>query len=262
MAYTEIAGMFTPSSSIKVGSAANDAFFKGVQAEVEERLEIASLNGIEQGCEPTISSTNISIATGVMWVEGRRFEPAPSTVPFTAGDAADTYWVYGDPTDTVSPYKKATSDPGAGYLVLCTVDWNGADTLTNLVDLRPWGIEAWEYHVNVVGAVSADTIAFLPLPYNVWIDSLSASLENCGTADGPTYIDLHGGNGGSEATIFTTQARRVTIAHDDTDGAIAISGVPDGTRKFTAGQKLLVIVGAASTGAEDLGVTIKGRRYN
>lgn len=263
MAYKEIAGKFTPSSSLQVSSSQIDTFYDGLQAEVEERLEVASLNGVESGCACSIVSTTISIAAGVMWVEGRRFEPAPSTVAFSAADAADTYYIYVDPTDTSSPYKKGTSDPGAGYCVLCQVDWNGSDTLSNLVDLRPWGIEAWEYHVpSVLGAVSADTIAMIALPYNVWIDEVSGSLEVCGTGGGPTYVDVHGGAGGSEVTIFTTQSRRLTIAHDDTDGAVYTSGVPDGITKFSAGQKLLVIVDAASTGAEDLAVTLKGRRYN
>jgi hypothetical protein len=262
MAYKEFDGKFVPTGATKVGSTAFDNVFDGLQAELEERMEAAGLNGIESGCALSISTTNISIATGVLWVEGRRFEPAPSTIAFTAGDGNNTYYLYVDPTDTGSPYKKSTSDPGAGYLVLGTVAWNGSDTLSSLVDYSVTGMEAWEFHAQVVGAVSADTIGFCILPFNVWIESVSASLENCGTAAGPSYIDVHGGAGGSEATIFTTQSRRPTIAHDGTDGAVYTSGVPDGTRKFTAGQKLLVIVDAASTNAADLAVVVKGRRYN
>jgi len=262
MAYTRYDGYDLPTAGEDVSPTWAQTLLDGLVAEYEERMEAASLNGIESGCEPTISTTNISIAAGVMWVEGRRFEPAPSTVAFSAGDGANTYYVYVDPTATTSPYKKSTADPGAGYLVLCTVAWNGSTTLSALVDLRAWGIEAWEHHSHVIGAVTADTIDMVVLPYNVWIEGVKGSLEECGSAAGPTYVDVHGGAGGSEATIFTTQSRRLTIADTDTNGAVYSSGVPDGTRKFTAGQKLLVQVDGISTGPTDLAVCIYGRRYN
>lgn len=238
-----------------------NAWEDGAQTEMEERMEALALNGIESGCAPSISTTNISIATGVMWIEGLRFEPAPSTVAFTAGDGANTYYIYGDPTDTGSPYKKATADPGAGYMVLCTVDWNGSDTLSNLIDLRPWGLLSADMVIAIPGTVATGVQAVIPIARNLWIESVQIAMSDNGDTSGSTTVDVHLGADGSKGdSIFTTQARRPTLAYDTADYTLGVSGVPDGDRLPDAGEHLVVEVDeVAGTAGADLTVTIKAR---
>jgi len=261
MGYQQIAGAFVPSGALTVSSTQIAAFYAGLQAEFEERMEAGLLNGVESGCACSIASTTISIATGVMWVEGRRFRPAPSTVAFTAGDGADTYWVYVDPTDTTSPYQKGTSDPGAGYLVLCAVEWNGSDTLSNLVDLRPWGLLPADMVIAVPGTVATGVHAVIPVTRNLWIESVQICMSDNGADSGSTIVDVHLGADGSKGdSIFTTQDNRPTLAHDTADYTVAVSGLPDGDRLPDSGEHLVVEVDAvAGTAGADLTVTIKAR---
>ncbi len=239
-----------------------NAIQDGLQAEVEERLDhlVPSVPGVISGGACSIDGVDINVAEIVAYAGGKRYEESES-VTFSGSDAADDYYIYIDPTDDVTPLTKGTTLPSGDELPLGLVTWDGTDTLSALVDLRAWGIFPVSFPFGVVGAVAADTIGHIILPCDFWLETVKASLEDCGTGAGPTYIDVHGGAGGSEATIFTTQSRRITIAHDATDGAVVSSGVPDGTRKFTAGQKLIVEVDAVATDPVDLGVTIIGRRY-
>lgn len=249
----------------KPASADFNSLQDGIQAEFEERMGEWALPGVMSGGATAIDGTDVTVAAIVAYAVGtgklKRYEGA-DVVSFTGGDASDTYYIYLDPTDDVTPLTKGTSAPTAGTdCCLCCVDWNGTDTLSNLVDLREWGIWPASFGFQVIGAVSADMIGPIILPWNFWIETAKAALENCGTGAGPSYIDIHAGAGGSESTIWTTQARRITIAHDDTDGAVVEGGVPEANRKLTAGQKMLVEVDAASTAAADLSGIIIGRKY-
>lgn len=232
----------------------------GIQAEIEERQDAWATSGVLSGGACTIDGTDVDVATIDAYAQGKRYQGSDS-VTFTGSDPADDYYIYLDPADDVTPLTKSAVEPTGDELVLCVVTWNGTDTLSALVDLREWGIEKAAYHVQVIGAVSADTIGIIILDRDFWIETVKSSLENCGTAAGPSYVDAHAGDGGSETTIWTTQSRRITIAHDATDGAVAEGGVPQANRKLTAGQKILIIVDAASTDAADLGVVVVGRYY-
>jgi len=260
IAYTEFDDIFNESAGNELGVSEHRNNALGIQAEMEERLDWWAVPGVISGGEPSIDGTDVDVASIVAMGGGKRYEGSDS-MSFSGSDASDTFYGYLDPTDDTTPLTKGTSAASGDQVPIFQVDWNGSDTLSNLVDLREWGILETYFAFGVVGAVSADEIAHIVLPFNFWVDVVKASLETCGTEGGPSYIDVHGGDGGSEATIFSTQGRRVSIAHDDTDGAVATSGVPDGTRKFTAGQKLIVEVDAAATGAADLGGVIIGRRY-
>ncbi|HUU97228.1 MAG TPA: hypothetical protein VM487_15935 [Phycisphaerae bacterium] len=262
IAYKEFDDIFNESDGSPVAVAEHRANALGIQAEMEERLDhlVPTVPGVISGGACSVDDPDIDVAAIVAYAGGKRYEGSES-LTFTVSDAADDYYVYIDPTDDTTPLTKGTTLPSGNELPLGLVTWNGTDTLSALVDLRAWGIFPVSFPFGVVGAVTADTIAHIVLPHDFWLETVKASLEDCGSGAGPTYIDVHGGAGGSEATVFTTQSRRITIAHDATNGAVVTSGVPDGTRLFTAGQKLLVIVDAVATDPVDLGGVIIGRRY-
>jgi len=246
-------------------SAGFNAMQTGIQKEMEVRADIECVPGVLSGGACSINSTAIDVATITCYASTGtqllRFYGSGS-VNFDSGDAADTYYIYVDASAPTAPLVASSVAPTGGECILCSVAWNGTDTLSALADLREWGIIPVSYQFSVVGAVSADVVGLLILPDNFWVDGASASLETCGSAAGPTLIDIHGGTGGSEARILAADGDRASIAHDATDGAVVAFGSFDATgRKLTAGQKLLIEVDAAATDAADLAVTIYGRRY-
>lgn len=233
----------------------------GIQTEFEERMEAWAANGVESGCAASIVSTAIQIATGVFWCEGLRREPAPDTAyTFSGSDGSNTYYVYWDPS--TETYAVSTSNPGNGsYIVFCQVDWNGSDTLSNLVDLRPWGIlTASPIIATVVGAVSADIIATLYFPENFWIDHVGMTLGTTGSA-GSTDIDVHIGAAGSSPSSIWSSGTKPTIGNAEANFSTDVGTYPDVLRKVPAGYIGYIEVDAAATGAADLGVAIAGRIY-
>ncbi len=260
ISYTQFDDIFNKGAGEDIGISEHRNNALGIQAEFEERMDAWALSGVISGGAPSINGTDLDIATIDGYAQGKRYSGSDS-VAFSGSDASDTYYIYLDPSDDVTPLTKSTTEPTGDELLLAQVDWNGADTLSNLVDRRQWGIFPVGFWFGVVGAVSADEIAHIVLPFDFWIETVKAALEDCGSGAGPSYIDVHAGDGGSESTIWTTQSRRITIAHDDTDGAVAEGGVPQANRKLTAGQKIIVEVDAVATGAADLGGVIIGRRY-
>lgn len=265
IALAEFADKYEYAFEEKPASSDFNALQDGLQAEMEGRMEAWAVPGVISGGACSINGTDIDVASIDAYAKSstklKRYSGSDA-VSFTAGDASDTYYIYLDPTDDVTPLTKSTVAPTAGTdCCLCQVDWNGTDTLSNLVDLREWGIFPMAFHFQVIGAVTADTIGMLPLPYNFWIETVKGSLEVCGDGGGPMMVDLHAGAGGSESTIWTTQTRRLSIAHDATDGAVAEAGVPQANRKLTAGQKIVVITDAVNNNSTDLSVIVIGRRY-
>jgi len=261
MSYTEFLNKHLYTHGEKPPVSVENNMQDGIQVEFEDRLEAWALNGIISGLACSISTTNILIASGECYVEGRRFS-GTGVVAF-AGAAANTWYVYIDPTAPSAPYKKAIADPGAGYLVLCSVDWNGSDTLSNLVDLAAWGIvPATLGPYRVVGAVSAVTkIAVDTMPYNFWHHYTEMVLGTAGTVQ-DTIVDIHMGNSGAgPVTVFTTQTRRPTLAFGSAVFTRVLSGVPEANRKGTAGQVIQVDVDQVATGAADLAVRLVGRWY-
>lgn len=260
MSYKKFLNMLTAVSGAYYQPAEHDAESLGIQAEFEDRMEACLLNGVISGMACSISSTNILIATGEAYVEGKRYSGV-GTVAFAAlGN--NTYYVYVDPTDNVTPYKAKTSAPTSGELSLCIVTW-ATPTLSALVDLRQWGIVPAQFECQIVGAVTADQIGFfsVPLDKGFWIDGVCAWATDNGTAAGPTLIDVHAGASGSApATIFTTQANRISIAWNAADATIYYSsGYPEANRKLAAGSLIVVEVDAAATTLTDLSVCVFGR---
>ena len=265
IALAEFADKYDYSFEEKPSSSGFNSIQDGVQAQIEERMEAWALPGVISGGACAIDGTDVTVASIDAYAKSstklKRYSGSDS-VAFTGDDANDTFYIYLDPTDDVTPLTKSASAPTAGTdCCLAQVDWNGVDTLSNLVDLREWGIWSASFMVQVIGAVSADTIGIIIAPWNFWIETVKASLEVCGDGGGPMYVDVHAGAGGSEATIWTTQARRVSIAHDDTDGAVAEGGVPEANRQVTAGQKMVIITDAVNNNSTDLSVIVIGRKY-
>lgn len=260
MSYTEFDGKPT----LKAGDLAdpdqmNDAF-DGIQAEFEDRMEAHVLNGVISGMDCSINGTQVDIAAGEAYCDGKRYSGSAS-VTFSAADASGTYYIYIDPTDDASPYKKATSDPGAGYLVLATVDWDGSSTLSNLVDLRPWGLLPAAIRFSVVGALSTGTVGWQIIERNFWIEDVQILVGTTGTA-GNTTVDVHVGDAGAApSTIWSDASDRPSVAYTDADYSTATSGTPDTNRKATAGQIVQVVLDEVATGASDLAVVIRGRYY-
>jgi hypothetical protein len=244
--------------SIVAGSFFNDPG-AGIQLDLEERMEAHTLNGIESGCALSIDGTAVDIAAGVLWVEGRQFRPVASPIPFTGSDASDTYYLYVDPTDTADPYKKQTAAVGAGYLLLGQVAWDGASVLSALVDYGRQGLVYHEVLGNVVGAVTADEIAFWinKSERTFWIEGVSGSLETTGSAGSSTF-DVKAGAAGSEASILSS-GTLLTIANTDADGAVINGTEPDQNRSVSPGQKVILEVLTIATGPIDLCLIVYGR---
>ena len=255
MAYTKSVNEVAAVANATIASAGHNAEIAGIQAEFEDRMEACLLNGVVSGMAPSISTTNILIATGEAYVEGKRYSGV-GTVAF-AGAGAGTYYVYIDPTDDTTPYKKViTTDPGAGFLVLCTVAWNGTDTLSALVDLRAFGLVPWECVLFKTGAVAADVLAVVPVARDVFIEGARIVCGNTGGTSGSTIVDVHNG----ATSVFTTQARRPTLAYTEADWTTAVSGTPDGDRTVAAGSYIVVEIDEVpGTASDDLGVIVFGR---
>ena len=235
-----------------------------VKNELLARLDILNrFGGVESGMTPTEDDTNdeIDIAAGVAWVNGKQYAGGVSIA--LAGEAADDYYAYIDPDEAneADAYKIKTTVPAQDEVLLAKFTWNGSDTITNFLDTVQWGLLPGQFVYYSSAAISAATVFRVPLIYPICIRRPSCIVDTCGTGAGPTYIDIHTGAAGSTATIWGTASDRLTIAYDDTDGAVVQGGVPDQNYKCTAGQVLEIIVDAAATGATGLSVCVPFTYY-
>ncbi|MBC7289204.1 MAG: hypothetical protein H5T86_14430 [Armatimonadetes bacterium] len=234
-----------------------NAAFDGIQAEFEDRSAAAWLDGVVAGMECSINGAAVDIASGSAYVAGMLFTGGAS-VGFDESDPAGTYYIYVSSADRASPYRKSLTQPGPGNVVLCSVQWDGSG-LSNLADLRPWGLLPTAIRFSVPGAVAAGTIGYAVLDRDMWIEDVEILLANTGSS-GSTVVDVHVGNAGSEpATIFSDQSLRPRLASGAPGYSTAQSGAPDTNRRAAAGQVLRVDVDEAADGATGLAVTIRCR---
>ena len=233
---------------------------QGVQDEFELRGGDGFLDGVVSGMACSIDGTEIDIASGRAYVGGKRYSGG-AAVDF-AGKGSDTYYVYLDGGDDETPYKAKTSVPTSGELTLCTVDWDGSDTLSNLDDgAKGLGVQACDIVVALPGTVSAGVKAVVPVTRDLWIESVQICMSDNGDTSGATTVDVHlGANGAKGDSIFATQANRPSLAYDDADYTVAVSGTPDGDRKPDAGEHFVIEVDEiAGTAGANLTVIVKAR---
>jgi hypothetical protein len=233
---------------------------QGMQDEFELRDGDGLLDGVVSGMACSVDGTGIDIAGGRAYVAGKRYSGSAS-VDFI-GKASDTYYVYIDGADDETPYKAKTSAPASGELTLCTVDWNGSDTLSNLDDeAKVRGVAPCDIVVAIPGTVSTGVKAAIPVTRDLWIESVQICMSDNGDTSGATTVDVHLGADGSKGdSIFTTQANRPSLAYDDADYTIAVSGKPDGDRRPDAGEHLVIEVDEiAGTAGANLTVVLKAR---
>ncbi len=233
----------------------------GPQAEFEDRMEAADLNGVVSGFASSISGTSIALATGEAYCEGKRYAGS-GTVAFV-GASADTYYVYIDPTDDTTPYKKKTTVPSTGELTLCSVVWSGS-ALSGLVDLSQWGLRHWELADCNLGSVLTGIVGYYIIPHDVWCKGIEISVRSKPTGSS-IIMDMHAGAGGATpSTVFTTTAYRPTITTSGTAYTIyGNSGYIEVNRKLAAGSIIEVYVDQtdSSSAAADLAWSIWGRYY-
>ena len=237
---------------------------QGVQDELEIRGGDYVLDGVTSGMACTIDAGNdeIDIAAGRVIMAGKRYSGSAS-VAFVA-QATNTYYIYIDSTDDTTPYKAKTTAPTAGEITLCTVLWTlGTTTLSALDDdAKVLGVLPADIVVTVPGTLTTGTKLSIPVLRDMWIEGVEVSLVESGTASGSTDVDVHlGASGSAGTTIFTTAGNRPSIAFDDADFTVAVSGIPDGDRKPDAGEHIDIAVDAIPGGSDsaDLTVTIKAR---
>jgi len=259
--YQKYADKYALATREVYSSTAHNDNADGIQAELEDRMEAHLLNGVISGLTPSVSGTNILIAAGEGYCEGKRYSGV-GTVAFAAL-ADDTYYVYVDPTDDVTPYKAKTGAPTSGELTLCIVTW-ATPTLSALVDLRQWGLIPHQFDFFKAGAVTADQIAFFAVPRDkrFWIDGVCCWAVDNGDGAGPTLIDVLVGAspGVPGTTIFTTTGNRPSMAHSLANGTLTYNtGYPEAGRLVAAGSLIIVEVDAAANNLADLGGCVFGR---
>lgn len=252
---------FPDKPELQVGDVADpaqmNAAFDGIQSEFEDRTAAALLDGVVAGMACSINGTAVDIGAGQAYVQGLLFTGGAS-VAFEASDAAGTYYVYIASSDPAAPYKKSTAQPGAGNLVLCCVDWDGS-ALSNLVDLRVWGLVPACLRFTVAGTVAAGSIGYSVVDRPLWIEDVRIMLADTGSA-GSTVVDVHvGDSGAAPQSIFADQSRRPELDSSAANFSVAVSGVPDTNRKASSGQVVAVDVDQAATDAAGLAVIIRGR---
>jgi len=262
MSYEEFANKPSGTASTAVNATTQiDDPAQGVQDEFELRGGDGFLDGVVSGMACTISTTNIAVAAGRAYVGGKRYSGG-TNVSFV-GKSADDYYVYIDSADDDTPYKAKTTAPTSGELLLCTVTWNGTDTLSALNDnVKVLGIVDASIYVDVPGTLTTGVKAVRPVPRDLWIEGVEIICVANGTTSGAVTVDVHlGADGAKGDSIFTTQGNRPTVAHDTADYTIGVSGEPDGDRKPDAGEHLVVEIDAVDGGAvaDTLGVLIKAR---
>lgn len=230
----------------------------GIQAEFEERmLAPVTWPGVISGLAPSISTTNIAIASGDGYASGIRYAGG-ETIAFSGSDASGTYYVYFDAS--AEALAKSTSAPDRTVdLEFCTVAWNGSTTLSSLTDLRPYGVNPKLLAVWFGPTTTTTGIKWMaPVPWDAWIDFVQIAQVYNGLLSS-VIVDVHAGAGGSApTTIFTTTANRPSVAGTTAAYTVVTSGVPN-TRTLSVGDVLTIEVDQAGGDATGLGVTIYGR---
>ena len=238
----------------------------GVQRDFELRMIAAgSVAGFATGgSAPTLSGTTaLSLPAQTAHASGKRFTAA--AVHTFAAEANDTYLVYLDASAEALAVTTGAVDCTIDLLVAQVV-W--ADpTLSAVVDKRLFGLMPEVLTGFVSGALAASTAAavdrrLVPEGYKFQFDEdcLSGLVAVQGSAN-TTYVDIHAGatTAGAPATVFTTQANRLTIPYTVTAYAAVTAGAPEANRLLTGPAIIEVYVDAVATDAEDLSWTIKGR---
>jgi hypothetical protein len=117
-----------------LASATVNAIQDGIQDRYEEMADDWGLRGIVSGGAPAIAGTTVTIADILAYAGGLRIVGAGSIE--YAGQAADTYYIMLDPSES-SPLQGLETSAAAGDQVpIASVDWDGSTTLSNLIDLR------------------------------------------------------------------------------------------------------------------------------
>jgi len=260
------ANLFDKTTGDAVGVTEHENNAAGTQAEFVSRMLANSCPGVYSGLAPTEDEPNdeIDIAAGVGYVGGLKLVGATS-VSLT-GKAAGDYYIYVDPTEDneVDAYKAKMSVPALTELLLASCTWDGAGTITNFLDCRQWGIIPGQFLYSSAAALSVATVLRIPLIRPVCFRRPACVVDTCGSGAGPTYVDVHVGPPGSTVSIWENAASRMTIAHDDTDGAVVYGGVPDASTlewKASAGDVVEIIVDAVATGATGLHVMLPFTEY-
>lgn len=256
MAWTQYTDIFNKATGDEVGVTEHRNNALGIQAELEDRLVAASIPGVVSGLAGSISTTNIAIAAGEGYVGGQRCAGGVN-VSFV-GKSAATYYVYVDPVETVeaSAYKAKTTVPTAAELLICSVAWDGSTTLSALVDLRQWGIIPQALRYDSMAAISAATVLRAIMDRAYCLRTPSLIVDTCGTAAGPSLVDIHAGAVGAAASIWSSAGSRFSIAQDAIDGALVAGVTPNQNYKGVAGDIVEVIVDAAATDAAGLHVVV------
>jgi hypothetical protein len=259
MAYTPFADKLDAVAGAVATAAGHDAEVDGIQAEFEDRMEACLRNGVISGLVASISSTDIALSAGEAYCEGKRYSGA-GTVAFN-GAAANTYYVYVDPTNDAAPYQRGTTVPTSGQLTLASVVWSGS-ALSGLIDRREWGINPAYYGHYIAGSVTVGPLGFWIVPFDFWCDTIQIAVKSKPTG-ASLIVDLRYANSGATpTTCFTTTSYRPTI----TTGADAYvvhgnTGYIEANRKFTAGQIMAVYCDQtdSSSAAADITFCVRGR---
>lgn len=258
MAYTKFSDMLDAVTNATWTAAQHDNEVEGIQNEFEGRMEDFGLNGVVSGMAGSISGTDIAIASGVAYVEGKKFVGS-DTVSFT-GEAADDYYVYVDPTAESAPYLKKATAPTDGELTICKVTWSGS-ALSALQDRREWGLIGWQHSYFTAGSVTTGHKDFIILDRDIWLQDVRISVTTLPSATS-IIVDIHAGNAGSApATIWSDTTYRPTVP---TPGGAAYTpysatGYITTNRKLDAGDIIEIHVDQADNAALDLSVVLIGR---
>lgn len=258
----------------------------GLRDEVNElRAAVMPIPGVISGLAGTIDGTSVDFGAGVAYAGGYKTlgtnataPTSPATAPavvdltiaFSVSDGAATYYLYLDGAETVetSAIKKTVTlntALGDDCLLLYSVAWDGSTTLSALTDLRAWGVVPGHFVVNVDAALTTAVDIRIPVTQNICLRRPMCIVSTCGASGGPTYVDIQTGTAGSTATIWSSAASRLTIAHDATDGAVVLGGIPDQNYKiaatYAAPKAIDIDVDAIATGATGLHVVIPYTLY-
>ncbi len=259
MSYKTWANQYLGSAGVIASSSDFNASMDGLEDRLEDQVEVGHANGVESGFACSISTTNIAIASGVAWVEGKQFTGS-DTVAFS-GAGADTYYVYIDPTDESSPYKKTTSAVTAAQLELCKVVWDGS-ALSSLEDTRIWGITPWTISAGNAQTVTTGIKALVVVPHDFYVLDVIVSIGDTGDS-GSTSFDVHGAASGSTpVTIFDATWTAPTIPSTHSDYTQYSFSPAPSLRKLAKGSMLWIEVDTAATTAMNAAITVRGRFYD
>ena len=261
MAKTGFSGYWGATQDSLIDPTTFVAMQDGIQADLENRFLMQSHAGVYSGLDGSISTTSIAVASGEGYGDGKRYLGGES-ITFV-GAAAGIYYVYWD--SSAGALAKSLTAPDTTHdILICSVVTNGSANLSALVDLRPWGLEplkivqdVWQLGTPTAGIIGGFTVPLTSA--GIWIDGVAMFLSDNGSS-GATIVDVNVANSGSTpATIWAAPNRRPSVDNAVANYTVKYSGVPDTSRKVTAGQNVTIEVDSVATGAQTLCVTIYGR---